>query len=180
MKKRIWQNLIIFLILCYSITACSQTADTLPDSRGYMVRLGDTAPDFTIQFTDGSPSKKLSEMKGKVVMLQFTASWCGVCIQEMPHIENEIWQVFKYKGLQVFGVDRKENKEQVIKFVEKTKVSYPLIMDESGEIFKLYAHPNAGVTRNVLIDKSGKIVFMTRLYEDEEFGKLVKKIKDIL
>jgi len=138
------------------------------------------APDFTIEFTDGSPSKKLSDLRGKVVLLQFTASWCSVCIQEMPHLENEIWKVYKDKGLILFGVDRKEKKEQVIKFAEKTKVTYPLIMDENGDIYKLFAHPNSGVTRNVLIDKTGKIVFMTRLYEVEEFAKLVEKIKEIL
>jgi len=46
------------------------------------------APDFAIQFTDGKPMKKLSDLRGNVVMLQFTASWCGVCIKEMLHIEK--------------------------------------------------------------------------------------------
>lgn len=167
-------------LLIITINSCAQTTDTLPDSRGFMVHLGDMAPDFKIEFTDGSPSKKLSDLRGNVVMLQFTASWCSVCIQEMPHIEKEIWQVFKDKGLYVFGVDRKEKKEQILKFSKKAKVSYPLIMDETGGIFELYAHSKAGVTRNVLIDKTGKIVFMTRLYDKDEFTQLIGKIKAIL
>jgi peroxiredoxin len=169
-----------YLLMIITTNGCAQNSDTLPDTRGFMVRLGNMAPDFTIEFTDGSPSKKLSEFRGKVVMLQFTASWCSVCIQEMPHIEKEIWQVYKDKGLFVFGVDRKEKKDEVLKFAKKTKVTYPLIMDEKGRIFEQYAHANAGVTRNVLIDKTGKIVFMTRLYDKDEFSQLVAKIKEIL
>jgi peroxiredoxin len=160
---------------------CSaQNPAVQPDDRGYVVKLGQMAPDFTLEFTDGTPSKKLSDLKGKVVMLQFTASWCSVCIKEMPHIEQQIWKVYKGKGLQLFGVDRKEPKETVIKFAERMKITYPLIMDEQSEIFSLYAHPTAGVTRNVLIDKSGKIVFMTRLYDEKEFNELIKKISEIL
>jgi len=168
------------LLLIIAANVCAQSSDTLPDSRGFIVRLGDMAPDFTIEFTDGSPSKKLSDLRGNVVMLQFTASWCSVCVQEMPHIEKEIWQVYKDKGLFVFGVDRKEKKDEVLKFAKKTKVTYPLIMDEKGQIFEQYANANAGVTRNVLIDKTGKIVFMTRLYDKDEFSQLVAKIKEIL
>jgi len=179
-KNRMMQNVLGLMLFCIPIASCAQSADTLPDARGFMVRLGEMAPDFKIEFTDGRPSKNLSELRGKVVMLQFTASWCSVCIQEMPHIENQIWNAFKSKGLNVFGVDRKEKKEQVIKFAEKTKVTYPLIMDENGDIYKLFAHPNTGVTRNILIDKTGKIVFMTRLYEEKEFALLVQKIKEIL
>jgi peroxiredoxin len=172
--------LILSTLAFCSLPVFSQKSDTLPDARGFMVKTGDMAPDFTITFPDGKPSKKLSDLRGKVVMLQFTASWCSVCIQEMPHIENEIWKVFKDKGLYVFGVDRKEKKDQVLKFAEKVKISYPLIMDENGDIYKLFAHPNTGVTRNVLIDKKGRIVFLTRLFEEAEFKKLVDKISEIL
>ena len=56
----------------------------------YIVTVGDVAPDFTLQMTDGS-TFTLSEQRGKVVMLQFTAGWCGVCRKEMPFIERDIW-----------------------------------------------------------------------------------------
>jgi peroxiredoxin len=172
--------LIFSILVVFNNFCCAQSTDTLPDGRGFMVKIGQMAPDFNIEFPDGSPSKKLSDLRGSVVMLQFTASWCSVCIKEMPHIEKEIWQVFKDNGLLVFGVDRKETKEQAIKFVKKAKVTYPIVLDENGSIFELYAHSKAGVTRNVLIDKTGKIVFMTRLYDKDEFELLVKKIQEIL
>lgn len=53
----------------------------------YLVKVGDTAPDFTLPLTDGT-TFTLSQQRGKLVMLQFTASWCGVCRREMPHIER--------------------------------------------------------------------------------------------
>lgn len=158
----------------------SQPSADLPDERGFMVKVGEMAPDFSIKFPDGQKSLKLSDLRGKVVMLQFTASWCSVCIKEMPHIEKDIWKAFKDKGLYVYGVDRKETPDKVLKFAKKTKVSYPIILDEEGKIFEMYAHENAGVTRNVLIDKEGKIVFMTRLFEENEFNQLVKKIEELL
>jgi len=158
----------------------SQSTGGTPDERGFMVKVGEMAPDFTIKFPDSQKSLKLSDLRGKVVMLQFTASWCSVCIKEMPHIEKDIWEAFKDKGLYVYGVDRKESADRVVKFAKKTNISYPLIMDEEGKIFEMYAHENAGVTRNVLIDKQGKIVFMTRLFEKNEFSGLVNKINELL
>ncbi len=171
---------IIFFFLGSIVNVWAQSNQVQPDDRGYIVKLGQLAPDFIIDYADGRPSKKLSDFRGKVVMLQFTASWCSVCIKEMPHIEDQIWKVYKGKGFELFGVDRKEPRTTVQQFAERMKISYPLIMDEKSEIFSLYAHPNAGVTRNVLIDKSGKIVFMTRLFDEKEFNELIKKIAEIL
>ncbi len=67
------------LLLCLPLFASAQEAD----STGYIVKVGQDAPDFTVMLTDGR-SMTLSQQRGKVVMLQFTASWCGVCRREMP------------------------------------------------------------------------------------------------
>lgn len=137
----------------------------------YLVRVGDTAPDFTIREAGGK-SYKLSDLHGKVVMLQFTASWCSVCRKEMPFIEEEIWLPGKKLGLLVIGIDRDEPEETVRKFVSDMKITYPLALDPGAEIFGLFAEKQAGVTRNVIIDRNGKIIFLTRLFEREEFDKM--------
>jgi peroxiredoxin len=105
-------------------------------------------------------------------MIQFTASWCGVCRKEMPHIENEIWQPLKEKGLVLIGLDRDEPVDVVTAFLQKMKISYPLAPDPGAGVFSLYAKKEAGVTRNVIIDRQGKIVYLTRLYEKTEFEEM--------
>lgn len=151
-----------------------------PDSVGYIVRIGETAPDFEMELTDGQ-KVKLSALRGKVVMLQFTASWCGVCRKEMPFIEKDIWLKHKdNKDFALFGIDRDEPLETVKAFAEKTGVTYPLALDPGADIFAKYADRKAGITRNVLIDKNGKIVMLTRLYNEEEFASLCKKIDEML
>jgi peroxiredoxin len=109
-------------------------------------------------------------------MLQFTASWCSVCRTEMPFIEKEIWQEKKNAGLIVLGIDRDEPVEKVLKFKKDIGVTYPLALDPGADIFGLFAEKAAGVTRNVIIDRSGKIIFLTRLYERPEFDEMKKVI----
>ena len=176
---------IITTILIGLTLACSCVSNTkkddktaTDDDRGYIVKVGQKAPNFTTLLTD-STTFTLSDHKGKVVMLQFTASWCGVCRKEMPHIEKDIWQPLKDKGLVLIGVDRGEPMEKVIDFAMKMEVTYPLALDENSEIFELYARKDAGVTRNVIINKEGEIVFLTRLFDEEEFNLMIEEIKKI-
>ncbi len=143
---------------------------------GYLVKVGDMAPDFTIQEAGGK-SYKLSDLRGQVVMLQFTASWCSVCRKEMPFIEEEIWKLHKGKGLALIGIDRDEPVETVKKFATDIKVTYPLALDPGADIFALFALKEAGVTRNIIIDRKGKIIYLTRLFEREEFNDMKKVIE---
>ncbi|MDR1582604.1 MAG: TlpA family protein disulfide reductase [Prevotellaceae bacterium] len=150
------------------------------DNRGYIVKVGDMAPDFEIQYEDGT-KKKLSFFRGKVVMLQFTASWCGVCIKEMPHIESDIWQKYKERDdFALIGVAYKEDFDKIHALVAKTKVTYPILPDKTGEKFHKYAGEKAGITRNVIVSKTGKIVFQTRLFNQKEFNSMKKIINNEL
>lgn len=148
--------------------------------RGYIVNIGEEAPDITILYTDGK-QKKLSDFRGKTVMLQFTASWCGVCRKEMPFIEKDIWLKHKENpNFALIGIDLKESKEKIMQFARDLNITYPLTMDPEGKSFYSFAAEGAGVTRNILIDKEGKIVFMTRLYDPEEFKTLCREIDNLL
>lgn len=150
------------------------------DSTGYIVRVGEMAPDFTITLTDGK-QVSLSSLRGKVVMLQFTASWCGVCRKEMPFIEKDIWLKHKDNAdFALIGIDRDEPLDKVLAFAKSTGVTYPLGLDPGADIFAKYALRESGITRNVLIDKEGKIVKLTRLYNKEEFASLVQMINEML
>ncbi|MCW0481225.1 TlpA family protein disulfide reductase [Gaoshiqia sediminis] len=152
----------------------------IPSDYGYIVKIGQQAPDFSAQSLDGK-TIRLSDLKGKVVMLQFTASWCSVCRREMPHIEKEIWQKNKNNpDFALFGVDLDEPRETVEKYTKQIPVTYPMLLDPKGNIFYSYAEKGAGVTRNVIIDKNGEIVFMTRLFKEEEFEEMKEVIKESL
>ena len=167
----------LLLIILLSIT--SSFAQQQTDSVGFYIKIGDPSPDFTLTFPNGD-SISFTELKGKVIMLQFTASWCSVCQQEMPHIEKDIVQNLKCEDLVVIGVDMDEPAEKVIKFAEDMKITYPLALDPGAEIFGLFADKNSGVTRNVIIDKKGNIAHLTRLFNMEEFSTMVEKIKALL
>ncbi len=167
---------ILFTLCCLSGKAQEVAADDV----GYIVKVGEMAPDFTITLTDGK-QVTLSELRGKVVMLQFTASWCGVCRKEMPFIEKDIWLKHKDNSdFALIGIDRDEPLDKVIAFGKSTGVTYPLGLDPGADIFAKYALRKAGITRNVLIDKDGRIVMLTRLYNEKEFAALVKKIDEML
>jgi peroxiredoxin len=141
----------------------------------FLVQPGDRMPDFEVELTSGEKFK-LSDQKVKVVMLQFTASWCGVCRKEMPYIEDEIWLPLKDKDLVLVGMDYKETPEKVKQFESQMKITYPLAYDHTGEVFHKIAAKGAGVTRNVIIDREGKIIFLTRLFKMEEFNEMKEVI----
>lgn len=146
----------------------------------FKVKVGDMAPDFEMELPSGG-KVKLSSLRGKVVMLQFTASWCRVCRQEMPHIESDIWQKHKSNTeFALYGIDREEPAETVLKFAKQTGVTYPIGLDPKAEIFSTFAESKAGITRNIIIDKDGKIVMLTRLYKEEEFKQMVELIDSLL
>ena len=150
-----------------------------PDERGYIVKVGDESPDFKMQLIDGNTITK-KDLIGKVAVLQFTASWCSVCRKEMPHLEKDVWQKFKAKDFILIGVDRDEPLDIVQEFAKEIKVTYPMALDPGADIFALFAAREAGVTRNIVIDQTGKIVFLTRLFEEKEFKAMIAKIDALL
>ena len=87
----------------------------------------------------------------------------------MPHFENEVWLPNKDKNFILIGVDYDEPLEKVVAFKEQMKITYPLALHPGAEIFARFAHKRSGVTRNVVIDQKGKIVFLTRLFDKGEF-----------
>ena len=171
------KTLFLLALLVFTIITCNSPKTY--ENRGYTAEIGDAVPNIEFQFIDGS-SQTLKSLEGKVVVLQFTASWCGVCRKEMPHLEKEIWQRFKDDDFVLIGVDYDEPLETVIKFQEDMGTTYPMALDPNADIFGIFAHKKSGVTRNVVIDKQGKIAFLTRLFEKEEFDTMINKIAVLL
>lgn len=178
------RGLVLIILAVSIISSCKNRVINSPesiqepvaDSRGYIVGVGDSVPDFQIEYLDGK-TESLSKHKGKIIMIQFTASWCGVCRKEMPHIEERIWKRFSGNpNFMLIGVDYKEDKETTEKFSRDMNITYPLTLDKEGERFSLFCGPDAGVTRNIIVAPDGKIIMLTRLFEEEEFNEMVELI----
>ena len=169
------RNVLLFVFFIFSLISFSQNNI----NRGYKVNVGELAPEINLELLDGQFLTNES-LIGKVVVIQFTASWCSVCIKEMPHLEKEVWQRFKDDDFILIGVDLKENLEVVKNFIKNTEVTYPFTIDKDGSFFESFTLPKAGVTRNIIIDKSGKISFLTRLFEKEEFQQMIEHIDQLL
>lgn len=157
----------------------SAQKDGFQDTRGFIVEPGDMAPEMTLILTSGDTLDIVS-LRGKAVVLQFTASWCSVCRKEMPHLEKEVWLPNKDKDFILIGIDYDEPMDKVNEFVKQMNITYPMAIDPGGSHFSQFAHPKSGVTRNVVIDKKGKIVFLTRLYDQAEFDEMKRVINELL
>ncbi|MEK7720483.1 MAG: TlpA disulfide reductase family protein [Bacteroidota bacterium] len=181
MKKLTYLFLIIVSLFLVAYSSFAQIpAKEVPADYGYIVKIGDKIPEFSTTLINGKPFSN-ADFKGKVVMLQFTASWCSVCRKEMPFIERDIWQKNKdNKNFVLVGVDLDEPLEKVVNFQKDIKVTYPMALDPGGKIFGLIAGKKAGVTRNIILNRTGKIVYLTRLYKEDEFAEMVKVIETLL
>ncbi|MDR3166922.1 MAG: TlpA family protein disulfide reductase [Treponema sp.] len=110
--------------------------------------------DFSASLTDNSPLT-LADFKGKVVFLNFWATWCGPCRAEMPSMEA-LYQRFKERGFEIVAVNYRENRKTVDAFTEQYNLTFPITLDPSGRINGLYGVDAFPTT--YIIDREGKIV----------------------
>ena len=173
-ELRLSTLLLLTASLLISCDTRAQEAD-----RGYRVSVGEPVPEFQLTDLQGRTWSR-EDMLGTVYILQFTASWCGVCRKEMPHLEERVWQRFRSDGLQLLGVDLDEPAEKVQGLVDDTGVTYPICLDPGGALFAAVTVPKAGVTRNVVVDRDGNIAFLTRLFDEAEFEAMITAVDDLI
>jgi len=114
---------------------------------------GEPAPDFELKALDGS-TVKLSSLKGKVVVLDFWASWCPPCRQEMPELE-QLWQNVKDKNVIIFGVNQRESAEVAGQAADSFGVTFPIVLDSNGATGNAYGV--SGIPTLVIIDGAGVV-----------------------
>ena len=172
-----------FLLIFASISYAAALQKEIPSKYGYIVKLGQNVPDFEMELLDGSRIESES-FPGKVVMLHFTASWCSQCREKMPRLESEIWQKYKDDpGFSLYGIHVQDPKEKVLGLKKQIGVTYPIALDPEAEVFFRFSGrgaPGAGVPRAVILDKTGKIVFATGYYSDDEFNEIKRVIGELL
>ena len=142
-----------------------------------LVKVGDPAPDFTVALFDGS-QLKLSELRGKVVLLNFWATWCPPCRQELTRVQKDLIDRFAGRDFLFLPVSRGEKRSDVAAFREKTEYDFPMGLDSTRTIYDRYA--TNFIPRNSLIDRDGTVVAATIGYSPEEFDKLIATIERTL
>ena len=135
---------------------------------------GSMAPDFTVEMVSGEKIT-LSDLRGKVVLLNFWATWCPPCREELKHVQAEIIDRFKGEEFVFIPVSRGEEKSTVEEFRKSTGYGFPMGLDPEQNIYRLYA--SNYIPRNFLIDRDGKIVLASVGYDTDEFAELIKTIE---
>ncbi len=164
---------LIALLFFWTPEASAQTAQPSVESTT-IVKEGAQAPDFTVEMFDGT-KVTLSELKGKVVLVNFWATWCPPCRNELARVEKEIIERFKGQEFVFLPISRGESKEKVAEFRNKMGYTFPMGLDTTQAIFKKYA--TNYIPRNFLVDREGKVVKASVGYDDAEFAALVKLIE---
>lgn len=180
-NKSLWLMLalIVVIVAVIFLLPAGETpkeAETQTESTT-LVKAGDTAPDFTVELFDGS-QVTLSSLRGKVVLLNFWATWCPPCRQELTRVQEDIIDRFAGQPFVFLPVSRGEKRETVAAFREKTGYTFPMGLDSARTVYDRYA--SNYIPRNFLIDKEGKVVLATVGYDDGEFDALIRTIEKTL
>jgi len=146
MNKMLTAILVMILTSGLLITGCSAGSEPT-------ATVGKAAPDFELQNLDGQ-SISLSDLKGKPVLINFWATWCGPCVFEMPYLQ-EIHDEWSGKGLMVLAINRGESSSKVEQFLQSNNLSLPVLLDTKLDVFRRYNIRSIPTT--FFIDKDGII-----------------------
>jgi len=134
------------------------------------------APDFTLASNQGK-NIKLSELSGQVVMINFWASWCGPCRQEMP-VLDALYKKYSPLGFTILGVNVEEDSKPGKKLVRDLKVTFPILYDTSNKVSKLYNV--LAMPTTVIVDRSGRIRYIHQAYKPGYEDKYAKQISKLI
>ena len=137
---------------------------------------GQSAPDFALKSSTGE-NLRLSEYRGDVVMINFWATWCGPCRQEMPLLD-ELYTRYERVGFNLLGVNIDDDSRRAMQMIEELGVNFPVLFDARKEVSKLYEVEAMPVT--VLVDREGNVRHVHHGYKPGYEDKYLDQIRSLL
>nr|WP_302543411.1 TlpA disulfide reductase family protein [Butyricimonas faecihominis] len=173
-KEKVMKRVFIFMV---SLLVLGTLARVNAQEKETLVKVGDDVPEFVVEMFDGQKIN-IKDLKGKIVLINFWATWCPPCQEELKRVQKEIIDRFKGKDFVFLAISREESKEQVKKFRERNGYTFPMGLDPERKIYSKFA--TATIPRNFIIDKKGKIVEIEVGYTKEAFSKMIEKLERLL
>jgi len=147
--------------------------DDAPDHDA-LTKTGDVAPDFEVTTLENK-RVRLFDLKGKVVLINFFATWCGPCLAELPRLQSELWKPNEKRGLIVLAIGREHTMEELTEFLHEHHFSFSIGPDPHRTIFKQYAAQS--IPRNYVIGPDGRIAYQSMGYSPPRFQKLIEAVE---
>jgi peroxiredoxin len=162
-------------VLALTVARARQSPVADDETKSTLAKVGEKAPEFTCKPITGDEFS-LGKQQGKVVLVNFFATWCGPCLAELPHLETEILK--KYGDRQDFKlivIGREHSSEEVEKFAKEKKLSVPMAPDPKREIYGKYAEKY--IPRNFVVGRDGKIKLASVGYSETSFHEIVQTLE---
>jgi thiol-disulfide isomerase/thioredoxin len=140
------------------------------EAEGTLTKVGDVSPVLSVKTVDN----QIVDFHGKVVVLNFFATWCGPCMEEMPHLETDLWRPLKAKGLVLVSVGREHTDAEVKKFQKAKGYSFSFAADPKREVYGKFA--TQLIPRCIVIGKDGRIKYQSMGFAKDEFPALIRAV----
>ncbi len=177
MKTTLFITLLLLIISSpvYSGSTAGFTDEknTDQDTTTYIFE-GDIAPAFKVTTLSGAEID-IEKLRGKVILINYFATWCGPCMREMPYLESEIYDKIKDEDFVLVCIGREHTAEELVKFKEEKGFDLPIAPDPGREVYSKYA--KMMIPRNFVIGRDGKVIYQHIGFEMEEFERMIDIIK---